>query len=209
MWKTPNNYSNAPFQATPQKQERLQWTNPPLTGGQSQSTSCPVPTYFTPCKIPAGAGWHGPDTPWHCPFAHGSNARSWLASQCLAKAHGRRLSEPGTWENGDNIRKKQKHLTYLLLPSHPALGDASSLWTESAPGLVVPQLSMELLPAPGLGLLARGIPCAVCHLLLQPALGAVAWLFPPCLGWFGPPVCVCECSSPVGQDGATAPIPTL
>lgn len=151
--------------------------------GQSQSTLCPVSAYFSSCKIPVGRGWHGPDTPRHCPFAHGSNASSWLASQCLAKAHGRQLSEPGTWENGDNIRKKQKHLTYLLLPSHPALGDASLPWTESAPALVVPQLSKELCLLQAQGpwhCHPRGcVPSAA-----KGSTGRAAWLFAACLGWF-------------------------
>lgn len=64
------------------------------------------------------------------------------------------------WENGDNIRKKHKHLTYLLLPSHPALGEPPChglsqhpvLWSLSFPW------SCCLLQAWALG---TGIPRAV------------------------------------------------
>lgn len=46
-----------------------------------------------------------------------------LASRCLAKADGRRLSEAGTWENGDNIRKKTKTSYVPTAPISSCSGD--------------------------------------------------------------------------------------
>lgn len=124
-----------------------------------------------------------------------------LVVSVLAKAHGRRLSQPG--KMGITSGKKQKHLTYPLLPSHPILGDASLPWTESAPARTVPQLSMELLPAPGLGLLACGIP-VLCPSAATGSTGSSCLAICTLLGLVCPP---CSSQWVSGSGRSNSPYP--